>query len=101
MFQERVQCATAPSGDVVGFGVLGVWKDRVCAATGWVSGSTGSYTIGSSGGITLGGGAFTLGDGGSTLGDGCRNPEASCYAVGDMRSSHLSFIVGTGDGGGS
>ena len=70
MFQERVQCATAPSGDVVGFGVLGVWKDRVCAATGWVFISTGSCTLGSAGGSTLGGDACTLGDGGSTLGDG-------------------------------
>ena len=101
MFQERVRCATGPSGDVVGFGVLGIWQDRVRAATGWVSVSTGSCTLGSAVGITLGGGACALGDGGSTLGDGCRNPGAGWCVVGYKCVSHLSFIVGTGGGGGS
>ena len=86
---------------MVGFGVLSVWRDRVCASTGWVSGSTGICTLGSAGGITLGGGACALGNGGSTLVDGCCNPGSGCYDVGDRCSSHLSFIVGTGGGGGS
>ena len=85
MFREQVRCNTGPSGDVVGFGVLGVWQDRVRAATGWVSGSTGICTLGSAVSSTLGGGACTLGDGGSTLGDVCRTPGAGCCAVGDRR----------------
>ena len=101
MFRERVRCATGLSGDVVGFSVLGVWRDRVRAATGWVFGSMGRCTLGSTGGTTLGGGACTLGDGGYTLGDGCCTFGAGCSAVGDRCSSHLSFIVGTGGGGGS
>ena len=71
MFRERVRCATGLSGDVVGFSVLDVWLDRVRAATGWMFGSTGSCTLGSVVGSTLGGGSCTLGDGGSTHGDGC------------------------------
>ena len=78
----------------MGFSVLDVCRDRVRAATGWVFGSTGSFTRGSVGSITLGGCVYTLVDGGSTLGDGCR-------ILGDRRSSHMSFIVGTGGGGGS
>ena len=62
--------------------------------TGWVFGSTGSCTLGIVVGSTLGGGNCNLGDGGSTLGDGCR-------ILGDRPSSHMSFIVGTGGGGGS
>ena len=65
----------------------------------WVSGSTGSCTIGSASGSTLGCDVCTLGDDGFTLGDGCCTPGAGCCAVGDRRSSHLSFIVGTGGGG--
>ena len=94
MFQERVLCATGSSGDVVGFSVLGVWRNRVCTEIGWVFGSTGSCTLGSAGVSTLGGGACTFGDGGSTLGYGCR-------ILGDRRSSYLSFVVGTGGGGGA
>ena len=66
-----MQCTTSLYGDVVGFSVLEVYLDRVCAATGWVFGSTGSCNLCSTGGTTLGGGTCTLGDGGSSLGDGC------------------------------
>ena len=101
MFRDWVRCATSSFGDVVGVSVLDVWGDRVRAATGWVFGSTGRCTLGSTGGSTLGGGAYTLGDGGSTLGDGCRTLGVGCCSFGDRRSSHLSFIVGTGGCGGS
>ena len=101
MFQERVRCATGPSGDVVGFGVLGFWRDRVRAATGWVSGSTGGCNFVSAVGSILGGGVCTLGDGGSTLEDGCRTAGAGCCDVGDRRACRLSFVLGTGGGGGS
>ena len=74
--------------------MLDVWRDQVCAATGWVFCSPGSCTIGSVGVSTLVGGACTLGSGGSTLGAGCR-------IIGDRRSSHISFVVGTGGGGGA
>ena len=74
--------------------MLDVWRYRVCALTGWVFFVPGSCNIGSVGGSTLVGGACTLGDGGSTLGAGCR-------ILGDRRSSHLSFVVGTGGGGGA
>ena len=94
MFREWVRCATGSSGDVVGFSVLDVWQDRVRAATGWVFGSAGSCTLGSAVSSTLGGGAFNLGYGVYTLGDGCCD-------VGYRRSSHLSFMVGTGGGDGS
>ena len=94
MFWERVRCATGSSCEEAGFSVLDVWCDLVRAATGWVFCSPGSITLGSVGDSTLGGGACTLGAGGSTLGYVYR-------ILGDRRSSHLSFVVWTGGGGGA
>ena len=90
MFQCRMQCATSSSCDVVGFS----WSNRVRAATGGVFCSKGRCTLGSAGGSTLGDGVCTIGDGGSTLGAGWR-------ILGYRRSYHLSFVVGTGGGGGA
>ena len=94
MFRERVQCATGLSCDVAGFSVLDVWRDQVRAATGWMFCSTESCTLGSAGSSNFGGGACTLGSGGSTLG-------AVCRILGYRRSSHMSFVLGTGGGGGA